>query len=201
MRMQQEFHLNKDRSVVWKHFQDVAGVVDCLPGAELTEQVDDQTYRGQITTKLGPVTVTFEGEVVITPNPQDMTGTLKGQGVDKKGGSRGEIIVDYRLDGSGADTIVEMDADVKLSGAVARFGRAALLEEVTRRLMVDFTNCLEERLAGPHEDHCPQLAEPGVAEPSELRGISLIIKSASSATWNTTVKFFPRLWHRLIRRS
>lgn len=147
MKMRQEFHVNSNPETAWAYFQDVAAVADCLPGAELIEQVDSETYRGRVTTKLGAVTANFEGEAVIRPNPSEMSGTMRGTGVDRKGGSRGEIAVEYRLHSQQGGTRVELDADVKLSGAAARFGRAALLEEITRRLLEDFTACVEVRLA------------------------------------------------------
>jgi len=197
MKMHQEFHVHSDSEAVWAYFQDVSAVADCLRGAELTEQVDDETYRGRITAKLGPVTATFEGAATIKPNPQDMTGAMQGKGVDKKGGSRGEIVVDYRLRDHDGGTTVELDADVKLSGAAARFGRAALLEEITRRLLVDFTSCVEARLA---DSSSGQLSESVVAEPAaapELRGASLVLKSLMATIWNSVAGFFSKLRRRL----
>ena len=196
MKMQQQFRVGSDPETVWEYFQDVAAVADCLPGAELTEQLDDETYRGKITTKLGPVTATFEGEAVVRPEPATKSGSMQGKGVDKKGGSRGEIAVDYRLRGDNGATIVELDADIKLGGAAARFGRGALLEEITRRLLTEFTTCVESRLTATASDGDDDELQPSQTPRTELRGGSLMLKSILGATARVLARPFVALRRR-----
>ena len=39
----------------WPLLMDIRRIAPCMPGAELTEVVDDKTYKGKIAVRLGPV--------------------------------------------------------------------------------------------------------------------------------------------------
>jgi carbon monoxide dehydrogenase subunit G len=47
----------------WKVLLDIQRIAPCMPGAELTEVVGDNTYKGKIGVRLGPVALTFAGIV------------------------------------------------------------------------------------------------------------------------------------------
>ena len=47
----------------WPVLMDIRGIAPCMPGAQLTEVVDDKTYKGNIGVRLGPVALTFAGTV------------------------------------------------------------------------------------------------------------------------------------------
>ena len=46
---------------VWEFLTDPYRVAKCLPGAAITEQLDDQTYAGTMTVKVGPVSASYKG--------------------------------------------------------------------------------------------------------------------------------------------
>ena len=48
----------------WPVLMNVQGIAPCMPGAQLTDVVDDKTYKGNIGVRLGPVALTFAGTVV-----------------------------------------------------------------------------------------------------------------------------------------
>ena len=45
----------------WPVLMNIQGIAPCMPGAQLTEVVDDKTYKGNIAVRLGPVALTFAG--------------------------------------------------------------------------------------------------------------------------------------------
>ena len=47
----------------WKVLLDIRGIAPCMPGAELSEVVSADTYKGKINVRLGPVALTFAGLV------------------------------------------------------------------------------------------------------------------------------------------
>ena len=47
----------------WPVLMNIQGIAPCMPGAQLTEVVDDKTYKGNIAVRLGPVALTFAGLV------------------------------------------------------------------------------------------------------------------------------------------
>lgn len=184
MQITQEFEVAQPVAAVWDFFQDVPAVAQCLPGAELTEDRGDGTYAGKVEVKLGPMSAAFEGEATVTPDAANRTGQIAGKGVDKRGGSRGQVKVEYRLAESANGTTVSVDADVTLSGAAAQFGRTGLINEMSKRLIGDFVSCLEGKLGAATE------AEAETITAGEVSGVSLFF----SSLFAPIVRFFKKLF-------
>lgn len=171
MKIAQEFVVARPPAEVWTFFQDVPSVAQCLPGAELTNENEDGSYEGRLSVKLGPMTATFEGTATISPDEANRNATISGKGVDKKGGSRGQVKVDYSIEDESDGAKVMVDADVTLSGPVAQFGRTGLINEMSKRLIGEFVSCLEGKLAAATEE------EAETIQSGEVRGISLFFSS------------------------
>ncbi len=183
MKISNEFEVNRPIDKVWDMFQDVPAVAHCLPGATLTEDKGGNAYAGAVEVKLGPMSAKFEGEAKISPDEPSHSGRIEGKGVDRSGGSRGQVDVDYRLADSGGSTRVFVDADIKLSGAIAQFGRTGLVEEMSKRLIDEFVYCLHAKLDAENPEEAASIRA------GEVKGISLFF--ASLAGW--IGKFFKRL--------
>ncbi len=171
MNVKQEFVVARPTHVVWEVFQDVPSIAQCLPGANLSGQNDDGSYEGNLSVKLGPMAASFDGQCVVVPDPDTMSATIDGKGVDKKGGSRGQVKVLYTVTPEGEGSKVVVDADVTLSGPAAQFGRTGLINEMSKRLINEFVSCLEAKLSAPTE------AEAGSIAAGEVHGVSLFFSS------------------------
>jgi carbon monoxide dehydrogenase subunit G len=171
MKISQEFVVERPPTDVWAFFQDVPAVAQCLPGAALESQSEDGSYEGNLAVKLGPMTATFEGKCVITPDEPNMSAKIEGRGVDKKGGSRGQVSVVYGIEDDPSGCKVVIDADVTLSGPAAQFGRTGLINEMSKRLIGDFVSCLEGKLEATTEE------EADAIKASDVSGISLFFSS------------------------
>ncbi len=171
MQISHTFQVERPVDDVWEFFQDVPSVADCLPGAELTEDKGGGDYAGKVTVKLGPMAATFEGEAHVEPDEAAKSAHITGKGVDRRGGSRGQVKVDYALAAEGGGTKVDIDADVTLSGAIAQFGRTGLVTEMSNRLIGDFVGCLEQKLAAETKE------EAEAIQAAEVEGISLFLSS------------------------
>lgn len=182
MNISHEFEVARPLATVWDFFQDIPSVAQCLPGADLTEDKGDNTYAGKISVKLGPMAANFEGEAKVTPDSDTKSGVIDGKGVDRRGGSRGHVKVDYRLTPAGSGTAVEIDANVTLSGAAAQFGRTGLINEMSSRLIGEFVHCVEGKLAAESVEEAQQISA------GEVKGLSLFLESL--------VAWFKRLFSR-----
>ncbi|HSJ29738.1 MAG TPA: SRPBCC family protein [Acidimicrobiia bacterium] len=171
MKIENEFTVSQPIETVWRFFQDVPSVADCLPGAELTEDRGDHTYAGKVSVKLGPMAANFEGEATVTPDEASRSGTIDGKGADRRGGSRGQVKVEYQLTEAEPGTKVSIVADVMLSGAAAQFGRTGLISEMSNRLIGDFVACVEGKLSA----ETPEAAADVKA--ADVRGFSLFLES------------------------
>lgn len=171
MKITQEFVVARPPADVWAFFQDIPSVAECLPGASLAGQGDDGSYDGSLAVKLGPMTAAFEGKCVITPDADNMSARIEGKGVDKKGGSRGQVEVVYDINDHSDGCHVVVDADVTLSGPAAQFGRTGLINEMSKRLIGDFVNCLEGKLTAATPEEAKEVRA------KEVKGISLFFAS------------------------
>jgi carbon monoxide dehydrogenase subunit G len=170
-----EFTVDRPPDAVWEFFQNIPEVATCMPGAELTEVHDDDRYSGKVSVKLGAMTATFEGQCTIDPDHGTRVCTIEGKGVDRRGGSRGQVAVNYAVNDVEGRSHVTVDADVKLSGAAAQFGRAGLITEMSNRLINEFVQCLEAKL----EATTPE--EAAAIHAGEVKGFSLFFASLWSA--------------------
>lgn len=174
MKISNEFEVTQPIDAVWDAFQDVPTVADCLPGATISEDKGGNVYAGAVEVKLGPMSSKFEGEAKISPDQPTRSGHIEGKGVDRSGGSRGQVNVDYRLAEAGGNTRVFVDADIKLSGAIAQFGRTGLVEEISKRLIDEFVFCLHAKLAAETEE------ESAAIQAGEVKGFSLFLSALAS---------------------
>lgn len=186
MKISQEFEVGKPVQTVWDFFQDVPAVAQCLPGAELTADLGDGAYEGSLEAKLGPMTASFVGKATVTTDESAKSGHIEGKGADKRGGSRGQVKVDYVLGSTESGTRVTVDADVTLSGPAAQFGRTGLIKEMSNRLVGEFVTCLEAKLAAETKAEAEEISA------GEVQGATLFL----SSLWTTIVEFFKRLFRR-----
>jgi carbon monoxide dehydrogenase subunit G len=188
MQITHGFEVARTVDAVWEMFQDVPSVAQCLPGATLTEDKGGNVYAGNIAVKLGPIAATFEGEATITHDQPNRSALIDGRGVDKRGGSRGQVKVTYTLTPTATGgTRVAIDADVTLAGPAAQFGRTGLINEMSKRLISDFSSCLEAKMAAPTETAAGAIVAP------DVKPIALL--------WAGLVAWLGRLIGRLLGRG
>jgi len=146
--IKQVFKVNHNRKVVWEKFQDLAAVVACIPGAQLTEPPVDGVAKGRITVKLGPVKADFGGEAKVVPDETNYTGVITGVGIDKNHASRAKGEVTYALtEESETTTVVSVDVNYSLSGSLAQVARGGIVEAVAGQICKEFATNLEAELS------------------------------------------------------
>lgn len=162
MQIENEFTITAPADRLWSHLLDVERIAPCMPGAELTETVDERTWKGKVNMKLGPVSLSFAGTVAIEERDDDAHRVvLRAKGMESKGKGAANAAVTSWLEPGEGTTTVKMVADIQLTGAVAQLSRG-LLPEVSRKLTQQFADCLQENMLGSEEP----LPEPGASEPS-----------------------------------
>jgi carbon-monoxide dehydrogenase small subunit len=171
LNIEHEFSVARPPDVVWDLFQDIPSVAQCLPGAELLGQGEDGSYDGKLSVKLGPMAASFEGKCFVEPDHDSRTATIDGKGVDKSGGSRGQVKVTYSVIPEDSGSRVAVNADVTLSGPVAQFGRTGLINEMSKRLIGEFVECLEAKLGAESPTEATGIRA------GEVRGLTLFFSS------------------------
>jgi carbon monoxide dehydrogenase subunit G len=183
-------HTPTDR--LWSFLQDVEAIAPCMPGAELTDAVDDRTWKGKVHVKFGPVQMAFAGTVVVEERDDAAhRARLSAKGTEQRGKGAANAKVESWLAPAGDDgTTVHIRSDITITGAAAQLSRG-LLPEISKQLTRQFADCLEAKLtAAPAEGSvvAPE-AEPA---PRAVGGFGLGLR----AFWATIVRLVSRLFGR-----
>jgi uncharacterized protein len=148
MKITKQFGLAYPRDVVWKAMGDVYQVAECLPGASIVEDMGDNRYKGKFSVKVGPMAASFAGEVGIERRPDDWTAVVTGKGSDARSGSRATGSMTYALSERAAEhTDVDVVCEINLAGALAQFGKAAVIQEIANRITAEFVRNFEAKVA------------------------------------------------------
>src|SRR5262245_55914293 len=133
----------------WKVLLDIERIAPCMPGAELTEVLGDNRYKGRIGVRLGPVALTFAGIVKFDEiDDANRTARVSAQGTDAKGRGGANASSVFRLEPAGSGSKVLVHTNLTLSGAVAQYGRGVgIIQATAAQLMNQFAKSLKDRLA------------------------------------------------------
>jgi len=150
VKAEKNLKLNQDPDMIWKCMIDPSFMVKSVPGAELTEQLDERNFKGKITIKIGPVTAKFNGEAEFTKLEEaDYELTMEGKGLDTSGKGGANMTMNIKLS-TLEDGGTEMQSSMSLSitGRLAQFG-ARMIVAVNNKMFdqwaTSFTELLNEQ--------------------------------------------------------
>jgi uncharacterized protein len=142
---------------------DIERVAPAMPGAKVLEKTSDDAYKVSIKVKLGPVTMTYRGDVTIVErDPSRHSAVLDVKAKEARGQGSANATVSLALEPDGGATRGTMKTAVQLSGKAAAMSRG-VIDDVSRRLVDQFAQNLEGIVAA---DPQPEVAESPKAEPS-----------------------------------
>ena len=147
MKVRQTFSVAQPPEMVWNLLCDVPAIAVCVPGLDLIQQRDDETYLASFAVKVGPLSVKLDGEGVFTRDDRSRSANIEGSGIDKRGGSRATGAMRYTVVANGETSVVEVEAEFKLSGRLAQVGRTSIVEDIARSLTQEFADNIEQRLS------------------------------------------------------
>jgi uncharacterized protein len=148
MKLEQSFTVAAPVEQVWDMLVDVERVAPCLPGAEITGQTPEGAYEGTFTVKLGPATASYRGSLKMDSlDEASRTATMHANGTDKRGQGGAHAVIVSTMRQEGEETVVDVATDFNITGRLARFGRGGMIEDISKRMMRDFSQCLQATLA------------------------------------------------------
>jgi carbon monoxide dehydrogenase subunit G len=177
IRIEKTFQVKEPVEQVWDLLSDPRRVATCVPGAKITEQVDEKTYRGTISVKVGPSSTDFKGELVIVRldaalHELEMVG--KGQDLRGRGSASMNMTGKARSLETGGTEVTSV-SEVNVVGILAQMG-ARMINEVSNIMFVQFIKNFQA-----------QLEHPAEAVPDETKPIS-----AASLAWAAAKGAFHR---------
>jgi uncharacterized protein len=186
----------------WQTLMDIERIAPCMPGAELTEVIDDKTFKGKVSVRLGPVALTFQG----TASFEDVdnvahTASVKAQGADAKGRGGANANVAFHLEPSDTGSTVKIHTDLQLSGSVAQYGRGAgMIQDLASQIIGQFA----KNLAAQIEAHQPAATREGTVAAGSTGDAAPAAKPAApppqaAAPAQVGGMAFKVLWNQIVR--
>lgn len=146
MRLDNEFTVPATPEKAWALLNDIPRVVPCMPGAELKETIDDDTFKANVHVKLGPISLTFGADIVrdrMDETSRVVAMTTKARELKGRGGATATIESTLTPDGTG--TKVSISTELTLSGTVAQYGRG-IVADVSNQMVKQFAACIAAQL-------------------------------------------------------
>ncbi len=183
-----DFEVAQPVDKVWKFFDDIPQVASCLPGAELTKDLGDDKYEGQVAIRMGPVRLQFTGTADVTERDEAAKRiTVHAAGADVKGRGQAAMVVGATLSPKGRGTLVAVSQDLQLSGAAAQYGRG-MISDVSAILIRDFAAAMQDRIERlDRGESAEQLAAAGSGS---AQGLTIAVRAARMALMRVFRRFF-----------
>src|SRR4051794_22656124 len=162
MKFENTFAVDAPIDEVYATLLDVKRVAPCVPGAEVLEQTGDDAYQVAIKVRVGPISMTYRGNVeIVERDDADHRAVMRARARETRGQGTADARVDLNLEQEGPTTKGTMTADVQLAGRAAAMGRG-VIQDVSAKIVSTFAQNLETMLAG---GPAPAEAEAPAAEP------------------------------------
>ena len=190
MQFENRFDVDAPLDDVWQAVLDVERVAPTVPGAKVLERTSDTAYKVAIKVKVGPMSMTYKGDVeIVERDDAQHRAVMRARAKESRGQGTADADVTMVLNGENGHTHAEIKTDVDLSGKVATMGQG-VLQDVSGRLVETFAKNLADMLEGkPAEPEQPAAASattsatppPPKAEPAPEQEDALDLGSLGGA--------------------
>lgn len=191
LQIKEVFTVQASPDAVFAFLNNPADVVTCLPGAELTETIDERTYAGRVKVKVGPISTAYAGRATLTEvDPAARRVRITGEGKESGGSGSAKMQMVAVANATAGGTEVTVDATIDIAGRVMQFGRG-LIESVSKQLFAQFVEAARGRLEQPS---APAPAESAVAD----AGVAGAAASPPPPQATKELSALPLLWRALL---
>ena len=188
VKLDKTFPIDAPDRHAWKFLQDIPGVAGCMPGAEITETIDDSHYKGRVKAKLGPATMAFNGDIEIKGiDAEQRKLHLVGHGQDSKGTSSATMdLTAWVVDAGDGKCELRGEASVSVTGKAASLG-GRMMTQVADQILNQFgKNFANNVMAMGEGEQAEEAREELTEQPKELNGLAF--------AWSVIVGFLRGLF-------
>jgi carbon monoxide dehydrogenase subunit G len=176
-RIEERFEVRAPAARVWAFLVEPRRVCTCLPGAELTEAVDDRTFDGTVKVKVGPVTVAYRGRVCLEEIDEGARRVrMTGEGRESGGAGSARMRMESRvLETAPGTAEVTVLAEVDVVGRLVQLGRG-MIEQVSHQVFLQFA----ERVRASLEAEAAETAAACPAPAGPVRVLPLLLAALTA---------------------
>ena len=166
MKLEGEYTFNGPREEVWKLVRDPDVLSTALPGTQSLTKLSDSEYEGTMNIRIGPVSGTFAGKLVVSDEvpPESCTLSVDGKGAPGFGKGVGHVRLVDQGDGT---TLLKYEGDLQIGGKLANVGQRMIdtvSKSMTRQGLEALNKALEARVAAQAEGRAVDYQPPSEVE-------------------------------------
>jgi carbon monoxide dehydrogenase subunit G len=181
IKIEKTFRIQEPLEKVWAFLSDPRKVVLCVPGAKITEQLDERNYKGSISVKVGPSVTDYKGEIQIVrldEQSHEIEILGKGQDVRGKGSASMKMTGKLRALDTGGTEVVSI-SELNVVGILAQMG-SRVISEVSNVMFEKFTKNFQQHLQAPESVSGESKTET-TAAPEPINAVSVAMSALKSA--------------------
>jgi carbon monoxide dehydrogenase subunit G len=138
VKLDKRYPVAVDAERAWQVLRDLRAVAGCMPGAELTEQLAQNRYKGTVKVKVGPAIANFGGDVeVVEIDAGARRIRLNAKGADKGGSSASMDLTASVEPGASGQSVLVGSSIVIVNGKFAQFG-GRMMGQVSDMILAQF---------------------------------------------------------------
>jgi uncharacterized protein len=192
IKIEKTFQVKEPLERVWAFISDPRKVAHCLPGAQITETVDDRTFKGAIKVQVGPSVTDYKGQIHIERldnEKREIELVGKGQDVRGKGSASMKMTGTVRSLPDG-NTEVASVAEVNVVGLLAQMG-GRMIQEVSNQMFAQFTANFTARLQQESaQSGDPATAQPGAEAVKPIQALPVLLSAARESVAGSIRRIF-----------
>ncbi len=146
--LEKTFPMPVPADLAWEFLRNIEAVAGCMPGAKITQRLAEGGYKGTVTVRVGPATMSFRGEVEVRDiDPAAQSLRLLGRGTDATGTSGASMDLTARIEAAAdrSSNLVGKSA-VVISGKAAAFG-GRMMNSVADQILDQFADNFATQVA------------------------------------------------------
>lgn len=181
LKIEKTFPVKEPIAVVWAFLSNPAKVATCVPGAQITEQIDESHFKGSISVKVGPAVTDFKGDLQIVrldPEAHVMEMLGKGQDLRGKGSASMKMTGSLRALPDGGTEVISV-SEVNVMGILAQMG-GRVINEVSNIMFQKFAKNFQEKLEQEVQSGESETSLAG-AGPKPINAVSMAFSALKAA--------------------
>jgi len=189
VKIDKRFDLPVSLDQAWSLLQDVRATANCMPGAEITEQLDSTHFNGKVHSRIGPAVMTFAGQIeVLELDGHSHTLVMLGKGGDTSGSFASmNLRAKLHAGESSQASILEGSATITVSGRLAQFGSRLLLP-VAEAMLKTFISNFSSKASLSSVVQDPSIVSSSPVTPTDLKILDVFFQIIS--------QWWSRLWRK-----
>ena len=185
----------------WTVLANMNELATCMPGAQITSEIDATHFTGSVRVKVGPAVAAFAGTIeILALDPATRTLKMMGKGADKGGSSASmELTANLVAIDANSCTLVG-HAEVIVNGKFAQFG-GRMMGSVSDMILGQFAVVFSQKAAvvqaalAPVASAAPgESAAPAATAPAPQAPVVAQEFNALGLVWALVKDFFAKLF-------